>query len=402
MRRLLIFLHGYDPRGGATYYKLYRDQAAKQAALRGRQISIGTRAAKEPLISACEVQDGVGTASTRVEFQHWDDIVRGHWARGDIAGVWEAFRYGWLYLRTGHFARILCLQRNVGLVVLFPFVAVLAPILLLLVVTLALGIIAGGMLGWPWWLALAVIPPGLYGGLAAVRALDRRTQCLWLARALAFYGDEACGRTPDYNGRKDELAARLAAHAATGEYDEILIVGHSIGAALAVSIVARAAARDPNLTRSRAKLALLTIGQSLPVLALLPQAGTFRSELLACSLVDGLEWVDVSAKIDAASFFRLDPVRASGLVRPAGAAIRPRFVAVRFHKLFSRKNFQRMKKTAAIHQLYLLATDVSGGYDFFEITAGALPLSERFREGLLDGASSDRGAADIAASAAAL
>ncbi len=381
MRRLLIFLHGYDPRGGATYYKLYRDQAAKQAALRSQRLTIGARATGDPLISICEVNSEAagGAASTRVEFQHWDDVVRGHWARGDLAGVLEALRYGWLYLRTGHFIRVLGLQRNVGLLVLFPFLVVLAPVLLLATGTSLLAISIAAF-GWPWWLALVLLPPGLFASFAAIRALDRRSQCLWLARALAFYGDEARGRTPEYDRRKDELAARLVRHGNAAEYDEILVVGHSIGATLAVSILARALARDPELARRGAKLALLTVGQSIPVLARLPQAGDFRSELLACSLMDGLEWVDVSAKVDAAAFFRLDPVAASGLVRPAGPAIRPRCVAAPFRKLFSGESYARMKKTALVHQLYLLATERPGSYDFFEITAGALPLDQRFRE----------------------
>jgi pimeloyl-ACP methyl ester carboxylesterase len=380
MRRLLIFLHGYDPRGGATYYKLYRDQAAKQAALRGQRVTIGTRAAGEPLISICEVDSDMadGAASTRVEFQHWDDIVRGHWARGDLAGILEALRYGWLFLRTGHFIRVLRLQRNVGLLVLFPFLVVLAPLLLLAMATSLLAISIAAF-GWPWSLALVLLPPGLFASFAAIQALDRRSQCLWLARALAFYGDEARGRTPDYDRRKDELAARLVRYAKSAEYDEILVVGHSIGATLAVSILARAFARDAELARRGAKLALLTVGQSIPVLARLPQAGAFRSELLACSLMEGLEWVDVSAKVDAAAFFRLDPVAASGIVRPAGAAIRPRCVAAPFRKLFSGESYARMKKTALVHQLYLLATERPGSYDFFEITAGALPLDQRFR-----------------------
>ena len=59
--------------------------------------------------------------------------------------------------------------------------------------------------------------------------------------------------------------------------------------------------------------------------------------------------------------------------------MRPRLVAGRFHKLFGRESYARMKKTALVHQLYLLATERPGSYDFFEITAGALPLDRRFR-----------------------
>ena len=121
MRRLLIFLHGYDPRGGSTYYKLYRDQAAKQAALRGQRVTIGTRAAGEPLISiASSTARGRRRGFYPVAFQHWDARRR---LGARLSRRHPKVAHGLSFSTS--ISRFLRLQRNVGLLCFFPFLIVL-------------------------------------------------------------------------------------------------------------------------------------------------------------------------------------------------------------------------------------------------------------------------------------
>src|SRR5687767_11881765 len=119
MRRLLIFLHGYEPRGGALYYKLYRDQAAKHTVRSGTPIHVSPRNSADPRLTTCE-------------FHNWDDLARAHWARGDFGGIRETLRFSWLFLRTGHFSRLLRIDRRAGLVALWPLLTILVPLALAL------------------------------------------------------------------------------------------------------------------------------------------------------------------------------------------------------------------------------------------------------------------------------
>jgi hypothetical protein len=395
MRRLLIFLHGYEPRGGALYYKLYRDQAAKHAERSGTPIHVSPRNSADPRLTTCEIRtegrDGV--AETTAEFHNWDDLARAHWARGDFGGIRETLRFSWLFLRTGHFSRLLRIDRRAGLVALWPLLTILVPLALALLGVVLVCVLVAALLGRPWWVGILALPPALFGVVKAVNAFDRFSQVFWVGRTLAFYADDGLGRLADYESWKDHLAAHLVRRAQEAAYDEILVVGHSVGAALAVSVVGRALALDPDLTRRGPQIALLTLGQAMPVLGLLPGAESFRAELRACALADGLDWVDVTARIDLACFHLVDPVVACGVTRPGDVPVRPRLVAGRFHKLFGRESYARMKKTALVHQLYLLATELPGSYDFFEITAGALPLDQRFRGELRRPVSSSEAAA---------
>jgi hypothetical protein len=381
MRRLLIFLHGYEPRGGALYYKLYRDQAAKHAEQSSRLIQVSARKSVDPRLTTCEIRtEGPdGAAETLAEFHNWDDLARAHWARGDFGGILETLRFSWLFLRMGHFLRLLRVNRRAGLVAMWPVLTILVPVVLgLLGVALQCLLLAA--LGWPWWIGLLALLPVSLGIWKGINAFDRFSQVFWVGRTLAFYGDEGRGRLADYDSWKNHLAAQLVHRAQEGAFDEILVVGHSVGAALAVSVIGRALALDPRLTSHGAHISLLTLGQAMPVLGLLAEADDFRAELRACALADRLEWVDVTARVDLACFHQVDPVAACGIERPPGVPKRPRHVSGRFHKLFSGESYARMKKTALVHQLYLLATEIPGSYDFFEITAGALALSERFHQ----------------------
>jgi hypothetical protein len=380
MRRLVIFLHGYDPRGGERYYKLYRDEAAKQAARSGRKIEIGPRRSADPGLTTCEIhtEGPTGVAETLAEFHNWDALARAHWARGDFGGIFETLRYSWLFLWTSHFRRLLRINRRLGFVALWPLLTILVPLALALIGVMLLCFLLQALSGWPWWIGLIALPLALLAALKGIIAFDRFSQVFWIGRTLAFHADEARGRLPEYDRWKDHLAVHLVARANEAAYDEILLVGHSVGAALAVSVVGRALALDPDLTRRGSAIALLTLGQSMHVLGRLASAAVFRGELSACALAEGVEWVDVTARIDIACAHLVDPVSACGILRPPGARIRPRLVAGRFHRLFSGESYARMKKTALVHQLYLLATEIPGSYDFFEITAGALPLCEMF------------------------
>lgn len=384
MRRLVFYLHGFDPRGPAYYHALYRDEAAKQAQVTGRSLSVGPRRALGPFASAWTVaaEAGGGPAETLFEIQRWDDIVRAHWARNAISIAIEALRYAWQFLRAGVYRRIFRLQPQRVLTALTPMATVLGLLLLPLAGAALAGLLARFALAWPWWLGLVVLPPLAFVSLKAIRALDKRTHLPWLARYLAFNADEGRGKNPDYDSRKDVFAARLVEHARAALHDEILVIGHSMGAALAVSVLARALSLDPDLLRRGPRLVLVTLGQSIPALGGFPEARGFREELSNCALAEGLEWVDFSSGADVTCFHRVDPVTGCDIARPAGVPVRPARLPARFHTLFSAATYDRLKRDRIrMHFQYLMATERAGRYDFFALTAGdLLPLERRRRE----------------------
>ena len=86
----------------------------------------------------------------------------------------------------------------------------------------------------------------------------------------------------------DAIAAAL-----TTDVDEVLVVGHSSGAHLAVSILADLI-RAGRVPPTGPHLAFLSLGQVVPMVSFLPQAQRLRADLQYLSSRDELVWVDVT------------------------------------------------------------------------------------------------------------
>jgi pimeloyl-ACP methyl ester carboxylesterase len=113
-------------------------------------------------------------------------------------------------------------------------------------------------------------------------------------RSYAFTARQAHDEVPEIETRLDNFAQQIIARVQQNRDDEIIIVGHSSGAMMAVSALARAIELYPKLFEHPAKIGLLTLGQCLPMLGLLPRATTFRSELATLATQRELLWVDLS------------------------------------------------------------------------------------------------------------
>lgn len=377
-RRRVFYIPGFDPFPARRYREIYRAEGARQAQLSGYALALSPRP---------EGASGYGWAvSTRtrdqpaeadVEVLVWDDIVAARMQPGLIGIYWTMLHTIWVYFSTG--ATWGLIRVRIG-----PFVAGFYPVTILLAQAALAGLAA-----WVVWRGAGWLVPGLAGqalGLAAgalmawaVMEGGRRADRWLFARYLMFELAQSAihrgGFGPDLEGRLDEFAARLAA-ARGQDWDEVLVVGHSSGAALAVAVVARALRQ----AEGGAPLALLTLGHVIPLHSFLPEARGLRRDLHDLSLSDDLTWADVSAPGDGGSFGLADPVAISG-VRPAGARW-PRVISAAFRRTLAPATFARLRwRFYALHFQYLRAFDgpnrSADDYDYFQITAGPRPLAAR-------------------------
>src|SRR5262249_20000989 len=124
-----------------------------------------------------------------------------------------------------------------------------------------------------------------------------------------FARDYMLGRHGDMSARVDDFAARVVACAGRAHVDEIIIAGHSLGATVAVDVLARAFERDPALGNRGPKLCLLTIGATIPKLALHPRGAWLRAQAQRLAAEPSLAWAEYQARDDFISFHKFDPVR---------------------------------------------------------------------------------------------
>ena len=182
--------------------------------------------------------------------------------------------------------------------------------------------------------------------------------------------------TPALQARLDGFADQVA-QALHEDCDEVLVVGHSSGAALAVSLAAAVERRG--LPQGGARLALLTLGQAIPMQAFLPDARRLRADLRQLAASRSVAWVDVTAKADGVSFWLTDPPGVCGVAPPDQTG--PLVFSAAFSETLAAEKWAAIKRQFfRLHIQYLAAFEHPRDYDYFQITAGPVLLSDRYRD----------------------
>lgn len=375
-KRHVFFLHGFDPRGPAAYHSMYAREAAKQARLDGAEIAVTKRENDGPRASFWTVNasfDGQET-DTRYEFLRWDDIVRRHWPKRK----WPLLTLMIGYLLAFREARFLGMLRRAAmpayLAIFFPPVLVSAFILAGLMLAVLAVLLAGDQ-GAPWWGALLAFVAVCAAWVFVWDRLEASWNPCWLARVFGFLVSWAKDQVDGLDERHREFAGRLAAGLDDPAPDEILIVGHSIGAQHAIAALNRLEEMRPG-SLSDPRLKLLTLGQCIPLLARLLGAKKFREDLGRLIVDHPLLWVDVTSPADPASSCAIDPLAATDRLRGPEQPVHPIQVSPRFHLLMPREQFRKVRRDPLLfHFQYLMAQELAGPYNFFRLTAGPDPLA---------------------------
>src|SRR5262249_13067000 len=140
-------------------------------------------------------------------------------------------------------------------------------------------------------------------------------------------------RRPDIEQRVERFAERLVGAAQADAVDEILVVGHSIGAALAADALARALIRDPDFGRRGPTICLLTAGATIPQVTLHPAAEWLRARVSTVAEEPRIIWAEFQARDDAINFYRFDPVTLARSVD--GGSGKPQIRRVHLHEMLT-------------------------------------------------------------------
>ncbi len=190
-----------------------------------------------------------------------------------------------------------------------------------------------------------------------------------------------CNRILDC--RLDGVAGEIVAAARGATADEILIVGHSLGAVLAVDIVDRALRLEPDLGRASTRLALVTVGSSILKIGLHRGAVRFREALARVASAPNPFWAEYQSLTDLMNFYKTDPVAEAGLV-PTG---RPVVRLVRMRQMLNPVAYRRIRRNFyRVHCQFISGNDLRAPYDFFMMLCGPLTAERQAR--LPNGASS--------------
>jgi hypothetical protein len=376
-RRKVLYIPGYDPFPPRRYRELYRSEGAAQAAISGYDLTLRPNPkGKAGPYGWSVVSMMKHPAEVEVEVLVWSDLVRKSMTQGIAGTYWLLVRTAWIYGASGALGRLIHLRKG-------PMIAALYPAVLLV----AQGLVALGLGLWALWLA-AALPFGLewllamavvWAALLAFRRLDRRLFVYYLMHDYAYTASEGGAYPAPLEARLAVFRSHVRAALDSG-VDEVLVVGHSSGVHLAVTVLADLIREG--VPQGGPALGFLSLGQVVPMASFLPGAGRLRGDLAYLSARPELTWVDVTAPGDGCSFALCDPVAVSG-VAPEGQ-LWPLVISAAFSQTLTPERWKGLRwKFFRLHFQYLCAFDNLPGrrtdYDYFRITAGPMTLARRFR-----------------------
>jgi len=376
-KRLVFHIGGYDPfMPPEGSHRRFARELKRFEKTWSAKATVST-----PAIAADKVTWNITTTGpnwrveTRFCLVRWDDIIgsfarRPSWVRivlGQLA--WIDFATSgalWGYLRTNW---------RYALFFIYPFAifdafAVIAWFVGVFFAVLSgalwIGIAAGllmcaALMKWPWrWLGLATL-------------FDD-----WI-----FSSSYVRSGHPVLEQRLQVIAREIDTAACCSHADEILLVGHSLGAAIAVDLLDRVLTLNPALGENGPRAAFLSVGSSILKIGLHRGAKRFRASLQRVAVAPGIFWAEYQALTDVMNFYKTNPVSEMGLT----AAGRPEVRIVRIRSMLDPASYRRIRRNFyRVHSQFVSGNERRTAYDYFMLICG--PFSAEQQVKLPNGAAS--------------
>ncbi|WP_120967625.1 hypothetical protein [Comamonas sp. lk] len=373
--RLVVFVGGFDPRGGRYYHRLCAQQARLQAQVDQAEYAVGELRALQldEAGKAHSVWTLAGSSADASEyvFFDWTDHIRAHWPKSLYAVCKAGLRtYGEALISWRSL-------RSLGAALPYTLLAFVYPLIFMLLLGL-FGV--AGFYGtwhagadWPWWsralACLGVVSVVAWGG----KKLDGLLHISWLLRIFNFARSSA--RTSESGATEHErihdMAQWLAQRVRQQPDLELVVLGFSVGSAQSIKLLDALSdvLRSTEVQPVKDRVTLLTLGNCIPLFSFFPTASGFRSSVSKVAADPEIYWVDISSPGDSVSFGMCDLLQlALPDASPANESyVNPRHMCTpRFHKLFEPRRYRFIRRNKMrMHFQYLMASEKAGAYNFF-------------------------------------
>jgi hypothetical protein len=372
-KRLVFHIGGYDPitpPEGA--YRRFLRELNRFERTWSVKASVGA-----PDVSTDEMKWTVITTGPnwRVESNYhlvrWDDVIQAQ----SRQPLWRRLPLGILafldFVIAGALRRYFRANWQYAVFFLYPFT--------LFFILVGIGITAGMLLG----RADALI--GLLTGVVTFAVL-LAGPWRWLHLAPLF-DDWIFSRIYIRSGsailthRLDRIAEQVIEAARRSSVDEIILVGHSLGAVLAVDLIDKVLALQPALGVGGPRVAFLTIGSSILKIGLHRGARNFRAAVERVASAPGIFWADYQARVDIMNFYDTDPIVEMALTTNARPAVR----LVEIGRMLEHAMYRQLRlRFFRLHCQFISGNDRRAEYDYFMLVCG--PLAAEYQTLMPDGA----------------
>lgn len=313
--------------------------------------------------------------STQYEFLRLEHLIRANLAQPFWLQLVRTGRWMCDDIASGALSRVFRASWRMGVLLIYSQVL----LVLWIALTVAGGWIAAGLIG-PVGIAGVVkfaLAAALAGGCFAL--LYPIAACMFvnqLNNCWPYLREFARGEPTGFDRSLDILAGRIVAAARENDVDEILLVGHSAGAMLALTTMTKAIERDPDLGRHGPRVSVITVGSIMPALAMHPAAEPLRRVVAAIAVERSVLWADCQSREDFMNFQKFDPVTGIG-ADPGEKRCNPQVWQVPFREMIAPEVFARVRFNYwRMHYQYIMSNDRRAPYDYYMFLCGPASFAD--------------------------
>jgi hypothetical protein len=375
-RRHVIYVEGYDPQGAEGYYSLFERSWKRFLKIWALQARLGELELDSQDFAHWDLEASAPNwrVETTYEFLRQEHIIRANMAQPLLRQVPRALGWALDYLVSGAIVRVLRASWEFGLA-LIHFQVML---LWWLVLSAGGGWLIGSTatyLGLPGAVGLLVGIAAAVGIFLGLRPLANRLFVIQINSHWPYLTAFARGEPTCFDAPIEVCAQRVIAAARANAADEIVVVGHSGGGALAPAVITRALELDPEVGRRGPPIVLLTLGSIAPGAALHPRSEKLRAVFARLAVEPSITWIDSQSRKDVLNFWEFDPIGGLG-IRLDRPPCNPILWRVRFRDMLSDVLYRRIRfDFFRLHYQFIMANDRRAPYDYFMLVAGPVPVA---------------------------
>lgn len=365
-KRHIFYVIGYDPRGLEFYHAMLKREARIAKSRRLEDLRVGSLDQKWTYGFACDCSTAdAPELDICYEFLVISDIIAKYFHASIAWTLMQSFYLFFVMLVSGFLWNNFRKAPKFAIFSIYPFVIIsVLMVLSLLSVGVFYDISGVGALA----IAGSVV---LFWVLCLfIRKIDRRFYLFYLLGDFFFSHAVVTGRNNNMKRRMQDFGRRVSDVVnAADENTEVLIVGHSSGALLAVQLAAEVSRRVEK--NSAAKISLLTLGGQSS-LGFFGNTESFVADVAQLASTPSLAWRDVFAPQDVICSGRFDAVaQLTRAENKGGYSLR----SARFKEALTPVTYSRMRfDFFKIHMQYLRANETDRGFSYLSVITSPVRL----------------------------
>jgi hypothetical protein len=377
-RRNVFYIEGYDPQGAAGYYRLFQRECQRFRKVWPITVKVGELSLDNDELAhwMIEASGPNWQVTTRYDFLRQEEILGANMAQPIVRQIARVLRWMLDDLASGALVRMFQASWRFALHLVYFQIMLLIWIAIAVAAGWLIAASGAQLIGGPWLIYVvgaAVIAAAVF---RLLRPLADRLFVIQITNGWPYLREYARGRRTSFDRPIEAGAARLVHLAGASEADEIVVIAHSGGGALAPAVLSRALELDPDLGRHGPRVILLTLGSIMPGVALHPGATKLRDMVRRLSVEPFVLWIDCQSRKDIMNFWEFDPVEGIG-VKAGPERCNPLVWQIRFRDVVSPKFYQRMRRSFfRLHFQFIMAGDQRAQYDYFMFVCGPVSVAD--------------------------